>query len=80
MLIPTAPPRVELVGRDGGEPEVVDLDRDSAQSILRQAAEAASAHGLGFGPRSLVLTPAPKFEELIRKSRIIAAGEKPGND
>jgi len=80
LLIPEHAPRIELVGRDGGEPEVIDLSRHSAQEVLSQAALVAADHGVGFGDREIVLQPAPKLIELLRRSRQVAADEKPKAD
>ncbi len=80
LLIPTHEPRIELLRRDGSEPTVYEIDREAAQSILAKASEAAEAAGLGFGARSTALTPAPKFEELIRRSRAVAVAETPAAD
>ena len=80
LLIPTHEPLIELLRRDGSEPTEYEIDRDAAQSILAEASAAAEAAGLGFGPRATALTPAPKFEELIRRSRAVAMAETPAAD
>lgn len=78
LLVPEHPPRIELVGRDGSAPEVVDIDRSAAASILRSAAEHASSLGLGWEIEEIRLEPAPKLVELIRRSRKVSHAEQPG--
>ena len=78
LLLPTHPPCVEILGRDGSAAEVVDLNRDSAAEILSAAAEHAVAAGVGWETRDIRLEPAPKLLELIRRSRKQAATEQPG--
>ena len=78
LLIPTHPPRVEMLGRDGSAAEVVDLNRDSAAEVLSAAAKHAAAAGIGWETGDIRLEPAPKLLELIRRSRKQAATEQPG--
>ncbi len=80
LLIPRHEPSIELVRRDGQPPMVVDVDRDAAQQILSAAAAEAERLGVGFGPREIRLTPAPKFVELLKRSREIASSERPEGD
>ncbi len=78
LLIPQHPPRIELIGRDGSAPEVVDLDRSVATEILNRAAHEADQASIGWDTENLQLNPAPKLVELIRRSRKVAAQEQPG--
>ncbi len=78
LLIPQHPPRIEIVGRDGSAPDVVDIDRGQAASILHQAASQAAAAGIGWETEEIRLEPAPKLVELIRRSRKVAQAESPG--
>lgn len=73
LLVPEQPLQVELVPRDGSDPEVLDIDPPTAARLVTEAAEAASAHGLGWDDQGLRLEPAPKLAELIRRSRDVAA-------
>ena len=78
LLVPEHPPRIELVGRDGSAPEIVDIDRATAASILRTAAEQAASVGLGWTTEDIRLEPAPKLVELMRRSRKVSHAEQPG--
>ena len=77
LLIPEHAPRLELVGRDGSAPEVVDVDRSIAQDILARAAERAAQAGLGWETGEIRLEPAPKLVELIKRSRKVSAEKQP---
>ena len=77
LLIPEHAPRLELVGRDGSAPEVVNVDRSIAQDILARASEQAARAGLGWETEKIRLVPAPKLVELIKRSRQVAAAEQP---
>ena len=48
LLIPTHPPRLELLRRDGSSAEVVEVDRSTAARILEDSAMQASAAGIGW--------------------------------
>ena len=76
LLIPEHAPRLEMVGRDGSAPEIVDVDRSVAQDILGRAAEQAARSGIGWETGEIRLEPAPKLIELIKRSRM-AAAEQP---
>lgn len=77
LLVPTHPPRLELLGRDGSAGDAVNVDRNTATEILSAAAEHASAAGIGWETDEIRLTPAPKLIELIRRSRKLSATEQP---
>lgn len=77
LLLPTHPPRLELLGRDGSADDIVDVDRNSATEILSAAVAHASAAGIGWETDEIRLTPAPKLIELIRRSRKLSATEQP---
>ena len=76
LLLPTHPPRVEMLGRDGSARETVDLDRTVAIEILSSAAEYATGAGIGWETSEIRLTPAPKLIELIDRSRKLSATEQ----
>ena len=76
LLVPQHPPRLEMIRRDGSEPEVVGVDRSTSADLLRQAAEQARQEGLGWTTSELRLEPAPKLVQLIKQSRQLSA-EKP---
>ena len=77
LLLPTHPPRLELLSRDGSAGEVVDVDRTTASGILSAAAAHAAAAGVGWETGDVRLVPAPKLVELIRRSRKVSATEQP---
>ena len=78
LLLPSHPPRLELLSRDGSAHEQVDVDRDGAARILADAASYASDMGIGWETAQIRLTPALKLIELIRRSRKVAVAEQPG--
>jgi CRISPR-associated protein Csb1 len=69
LLVPTGPLVLELVGRDGGEPKRVELDRAQAAKLLADAESAARGYGLGWDAHAIQLDPAPKLAQLILESR-----------
>ncbi len=75
LLLPTHPPRLELLSRDGSAGEVVEVDRANAIKILMTAAEQAAAAGIGWETADIRLEPAPKLLELIRRSHKVSANE-----
>ncbi len=77
LLVPTHPPRIELIGRDGSAPETVTIDRSGAAGILRAATDRASQAGIGWESQEIRLIPAPKLVELIKRSRSVSAAEQP---
>ena len=78
LLIPQHAPRLELVGRDGSAPIVVNVDRSIAAEILERASQEAANSGLGWETAALRLEPAPKLIELIKRSRHVSVSEQPG--
>ena len=78
LLLPTHPPRVEMLGRDGSAGQVVDLDRSAASEILSAATKHAADAGIGWETDDIRLEPAPKLLELISRSRKQTATEQPG--
>ena len=78
LLLPSHPPCLELLRRDGSSPERVEVDRKGAVRILEQAVAHASAMGIGWETAPIRLEPAPKLIELIRRSRKVSASEQPG--
>ena len=78
LLIPTHPPRIEMLRRDGSAEEVVALDREAASDILSAASKYASDAGIGWEKDSIRLEPSPKLLELIRRSRKMMATELAG--
>ena len=75
LLIPEHEPQIELVGRDGSPAERVDVSRESAATILADAAQAAEEASIGWETDEIKLVPAPKLLELLRRSREVSAQE-----
>ena len=75
LLLPTHPPRLELLRRDGSPGEVVEVDRAASARILEDAAAQVKAAGIGWETDEIRLVPAPKLLELIRRSRKVSATE-----
>lgn len=78
LLLPTHPPRLELLARDGSAHQQVEVSRDTAASILADAAASAAEAGIAWEIDEIRLEPAPKLIELIRRSRKVSASEQPG--
>ena len=78
LLIPQHPPVIEMVGRDGGSPETVSVDRESAARLVAEASARAAQSGIAWEQHEIVLTPAPKLIELLRRSREVSAREHVG--
>ena len=73
ILVAKGPLVFELVGRDGGEPPRFSLSKTEAAALLTVASQKARQLGLGWDPKPVTLTPAPKLAGLIRKSRELSA-------
>ncbi len=78
LLIPQHVPAIEIVGRDGESPETVGVDRESAAHLLSEASARAERSGIAWEKVEIVLTPAPKLVELLRRSREVSAREPVG--
>jgi CRISPR-associated protein Csb1 len=79
LLVPTHPPRMEILGRNGDDPVPVSTSRRSAAVLLDEAVEAAAAVGLGWSTEPIRLVPAPKLIKLVKRSRAVAADEPRGD-
>ena len=77
LLIPTHPPRLEFLRRDGSPADDTAVDRETATEILSTAAADAERKGIGWATGDIRLVPAPKLLELIRRSRKVSATEQP---
>ena len=77
LLLPSHPPRLELLGRDGSAHEEVAIEREGAASLVSDAATYASEMNIGWESGEIRLVPAPKLIELIRRSRKVSASEQP---
>ena len=79
LLLPTHPPRLELLGRDGSGHERVSVDRNVAAAILTESASHAANAGIPWEGSEIRLEPAPKLLELIARSRKVAAASPAGS-
>ena len=70
---------LELVHPDGATDEIA-VDREEAQSLYRQALEAAQGAGFEFADDPLRLTPQDKLVEIVRKSQELALSGEGGED
>jgi CRISPR-associated protein Csb1 len=77
LLVPSQPLSFELLSRDGGTPVPIAIDDPAA--LLREAAAAAAAEGIGWETEPLKLRPTPKLAHLIaesRKLKVSGAGDE----
>jgi CRISPR-associated protein Csb1 len=77
VLVADGPIRFELVKRDGA---VVSFDLSSADAVklVDECADRASAAGLPWRTEELLLRPADRLVELIKRSQDIATVSEPG--
>lgn len=75
LLLPTHPPKLELLGRDGSQSEGVNVNSAIAAQILVEAATHAAEVGIGWETEEIRLVPAPKLLKLIKRSRKLSATE-----
>lgn len=80
LLVPEHLPAVELVRRDGSEPEIVELGRESSAALVERAAAEAATAGIGWEAGEVRLVPAPKLVELLRRSREVSTREGAAGD
>ncbi|MXX43204.1 MAG: type I-U CRISPR-associated protein Cas7 [Acidimicrobiales bacterium] len=80
LLVPEHSPSVELVRRDGSAPTIVELGRETSAALVGQAADAATAVGIGWATEEIRLEPAPKLVDLLRRSREVSAREGAADD
>ena len=69
LLIPTEPMRVEMLHRDGASDKVAEISTKDAASLLTKAVDHAKEAGIGWEENEIILEPAPKLIELIKRSR-----------
>ena len=75
LLIPEHAPKLEMVGRGGDSPVLVDVDRALASRLLSEASARSARSGTGWEDGEIALTPAPKLIALLRRSREVSARE-----
>lgn len=76
LLVPEAPAPLEILGRDGDEPETFEPDPSAVGALVAEAAAAAAAAGLAWHDEEVRLTPATKLAELVRRSRELFEAEE----
>lgn len=67
LLVASEPLTFELLHHDGGDPLRFFIEDPAA--LLREAVDAAAAHGLGWDVTLVKLVPTPKLAHLIAESR-----------
>lgn len=72
LLCVTERPKWELLRGNGDEPKEFELTADQAINLLNEAIEAAKSKKLPWRDEALVLKPADKLVDLIRKSQDLA--------
>ena len=72
LLWPTAPLAWDLLQTPGQEPQSFELTADAAIKLLEEAVAAAIAVNLPWLKQPLILKPAAKLVELVRKSQQLA--------
>lgn len=72
LLWPTETPSWELLGKAGDSPETFELTADNAVELLNKAVAAAKEKKLPWRSEPLVLKPAKKLVDLVRKSQELA--------
>ena len=80
LLVPTAPPVIELVPRDGSAPLIFESSTKAARELFAAAAAAAAAVGMGWPIEAARFVPAPKLCDLIKRSREAAQVVSVGDD
>lgn len=70
---------LELVHADGGS-ETIDLTRDGAHALYRDAYKFAQDTGFSFPAEPLCLTPQDKLVEIVRRSQELALQGKGGEE
>ena len=75
LLIPEHAPTLEMVGRGGDSPILVDVDRALASRLLSEASARSALAGIAWEDDEIALQPAPKLIDLLRRSREVAARE-----
>ena len=73
LLWPTELPKWELLGKPGDDPQEFELDSEQAISLLEDAIkQAVDKSKLPWRKEPLILKPAKKLVELVRKSQELA--------
>lgn len=73
LLVAKQPLELEVLTRDGSEPQRYSLGREGAKKLLERALAEAETQGIGWNREAIRLEPAPKLADLIRQSRSVLA-------
>jgi CRISPR-associated protein Csb1 len=80
LLVPTRPPRYEVVAASDGSGSSFRLDADQARSLFEAALHRAQEVGLPWWAGEVVLRPSDRLVDLVRRSIQIRAGEEAEGD
>lgn len=82
LLWPTELPKWELLGQAGRAPESFELNAEQAIALLNAAIKESEAQKLPWRKDPLILKPAKKLVELVRKSQelAVASGAEEGGE
>lgn len=75
VLRPAEAFRLELLRRGGADAEHYQIDRAQALSLVETSRSSAEEHGLVWHEEEILLTPAARLVDLVRRSRRLAASE-----
>src|SRR5699024_5927749 len=64
----------ELIRRGSAENSTFTMTRDEALELVNEASARASEFGLPWADEELLLTPAERLVELVRRSQAVAEG------
>src|SRR5439155_3547881 len=78
VLVPTAPPQVEILGPIATQSQAFSLDVTSARDVLQQALSDADTAGLHWATDPILLQAQAKLNMLVRRSQATEDGEVPG--
>ena len=76
QLVPSAPPAFELVSGEGKPPSRFSLTAQEAAALLAEAVKGATRANLPWREQPIVLEPAPKLVELVKRSQALQARQE----
>jgi CRISPR-associated protein Csb1 len=78
VLVPTAPPQVEILGPIVTQGQAFTLDAASARAVLQQALSQAETMGLRWATGPILLQAQAKLQTLVRRSQATEDGAAEG--